>query len=197
MDNQKLLEKIADLETQIHNLEKDLIYDSLTGLKTRAFFEEESNIYLSAIANVSTSKRKEWFGFKNLSVLFFDIDNFKKINDVYGHDVGDMVLKKVAETIKKSMREGDTVARWGGEEIVAQLLGSSETDAKSKAEDVRKKIEGLSFESAPDLKVTVSIGVANAFEVMTCDTLVKNADEAMYKAKESGKNKVVAYSELA
>ncbi len=192
-----LLQKISDLEKHIYDLEKDLIHDPLTGLHTRAFFEEESNMYLAAVFNIVGSKRHEWFGFKNLSVLFFDIDNFKQINDTYGHPVGDAVLRQVGKTILSSMREGDLVARWGGEEMVAMLLGSSEADAKQKAEKVRAKIEDLTFEASSDLKVTISIGVANATEKITCEDLVKQADKALYKAKETGRNKVVAYSELA
>ncbi len=193
---QKLKEQISQLETQVHELERDLIHDGLTGIKTRTFFEEETTIYLSAIVKVNEGKRKDWFGFKNLSVLFFDIDHFKKINDTYGHDVGDQVLKKVAETIHKSVREGDTVARWGGEEIVVSLLGANEADAKTKAEEVRKVIEALRFESVEDLKVTTSIGVATNFKDTTLESLIKNADTALYKAKESGRNKVVAFSEI-
>ncbi len=189
--------KIAELENQVHELEKDLIHDSLTGLKTRAFFEEETNTYLATISKaVEGGPRKNWFGFRNLSILFFDIDHFKKINDTYGHDVGDMVLKKVANKINKNVREGDTVARWGGEEMVASLLGANEEDAKDKAERIRKKIEQLEFEGKPDLKVTISIGIAKNFENSTAKDLLKNADLALYEAKRSGRNKVVAFSQL-
>ena len=187
-------EKIKELEKEIHKLEKDLIHDHLTSLKTRAFFEEECNTYLSAIANLEAGKRKEWFGFKHLSVLFIDIDHFKKINDTYGHEVGDRVLKKVAEIVSGSLREGDTVARWGGEEMVALLLGANELDAKEKAHNIRKKIESLRFNSLKDLKVTISIGVAENFPGANCAGLLKNADLALYKAKNSGRNKAVAFS---
>jgi diguanylate cyclase (GGDEF)-like protein len=193
---EELLQRIAYLEAHVRDLESDLIHDPLTTLKTRAFFQEETNIYLSAIATIETSKRKEWFGFRNLSVLFFDVDYFKKINDTYGHATGDFVLQKIARTIAESMRQGDTVARWGGEEIVASLLGANETNAKEKAEEIRKKIEELKFEN-DDMKFTVSIGVASSFGRLSCDDLVNRADEAVYKAKETGRNKVVAYSELA
>jgi diguanylate cyclase (GGDEF)-like protein len=193
---ENLSQRISDLEKYIHDLEKDLIHDPLTGLRTKAFFEEESAVYLSAIFNIHNNKRQEWFGFKNLSILFFDIDYFKKINDTYGHAMGDVVLREVAQAISKSMREGDTVARWGGEEIVAMLLGANETDAKNKAEDIREKIENLKFDSHPDLKVTISIGVATATGAMMPEELVKHADKALYKAKESGRNKVVTFSEI-
>ncbi len=190
-----LEERIVELEKEVHELEKDLIHDHLTLLKTRAFFEEETKIYLSVIANVN-EKRKNWFGFKNLSVLFFDIDHFKSINDTYGHDVGDSVLRKVAETIMKNVREGDTVARWGGEEMVASLLGATSTDAVAKAESIRQKISELTFAESADLKVTISIGVATNFADCDLETLMKNADLALYNAKRTGRNKVVDFSQI-
>lgn len=195
-EKEELIKQIEVLENQVHELEKDLIHDNLTSLKTRAFFEEETNIYLSAITNLEAGKRREWFGFKNISFLFFDIDHFKKINDTYGHAIGDEVLRKVAGEILRSVRGGDTVARWGGEEMVASILGANESDAKDKAEDIRKNIEAMSFVPAPDLKVTISIGVASNMKGDTCSSLVERADKALYKAKESGRNRVVVFSEI-
>jgi diguanylate cyclase (GGDEF)-like protein len=193
----KDLEKyIKDLEEKVHNLEKDLIHDKLTGLKSRGFLEEEASVYLGLISNPTTSQRKDWFGFKNMSFIFFDIDFFKKINDTYGHGVGDDVLKVVASTIKSSLREGDTVARWGGEEILATLVGATEKDAKDKAESIRGLIEKLTFQNSPELKVTISAGVASAEPKLSLEEIVKRADEALYKAKETGRNKVVLYSEI-
>src|SRR3989338_5902111 len=121
--------RIAELETKVLSLERDLIHDPLTGLKTRAFFEEEVGIYLTSVASNEEGKRKEWFGFRNISIIFFDIDHFKDVNDTYGHAVGDYVLQEVAWTIQESLRAGDTLARWGGEEMIASLLGASEKDA--------------------------------------------------------------------
>jgi diguanylate cyclase (GGDEF)-like protein len=195
-ETEKLKEEVASLNKQIHDLEKDLIHDSLTSLKTRRFFEEETDTYLSAIANVDDGKtRKEWFGFKNISILYFDIDHFKKINDTYGHEVGDRVLQDVSGVISRSVREGDTVARWGGEEIVASLLGADEKDAKKKAEDIRKSIKELNFDE-PELKVTISVGVSINYPGARCKDLLKNADLALYQAKRGGRNQVVAFSEL-
>lgn len=193
---QKLKDYIADLKAEIQNLKKDLIHDSLTSLKTRKFFEDRAKIYLSNIEKVGEGKRRDWFGFRNLSLLFIDIDYFKKINDEYGHDTGDVVLKTVAETISKGVRGGDTVARWGGEEMLVLLLGANEEDAKEKADSIRKDVESVVFKDVSGLKVTVSIGVAEYQKGLLIDDLIKSADQALYKAKETGRNKVVVFSEI-
>jgi diguanylate cyclase (GGDEF)-like protein len=198
-DRKILEEKIEELEEEIHELEHDLIHDHLTGLRTRAFFEEEIKVYLEAIGQNDKGKRKEWFGFKNISVAFFDIDHFKQINDNYGHDKGDEVLKTVAEAIRASLRSGDTAARWGGEEMIVSLLGANEEDAKKKAEEIRLKVQGLGFvdgNNTNPFSVGISAGVASAGKGESLEDLVKRADEALYNAKETGRNKVIAYSEL-
>ena len=191
---------IAELQNEIVQLEDNLIHDPLTGLKTRAFFDHEVSVFLDIIRQShpysDSSKRKERFGFRNLSIIFFDLDFFKKVNDKHGHDAGDVVLKKVAETIALSMRAGDTVARWGGEEIVVSLLGASEKDASIKAEEIRQMIEKLKFPELPGLEVTISAGVASSENGLSLEELIKRADQALYKAKESGRNKVVTYSAI-
>jgi diguanylate cyclase (GGDEF)-like protein len=189
-NKEDLLKRITELEMQVQKLEADLIHDSLTDLKTRSFFEEESKIYLSMINNINAGKRRQWFGFKNLSFLFIDIDYFKKVNDTYGHNIGDMVLKEVSAAIKQNVRTGDTVARWGGEEIVVSLLGAGLYDAQDKAEDIRQNIEELKFPAIPDLKVTVSIGVVSSENLSDFEDLIKNADKALYGSKQTGRNKV-------
>ena len=196
-NREKLEKRVLELETQVYDLEKDLIHDPLTGLKTRTFFEEELEVYLASVATNDHGKRKEWFGFRNISIIFFDIDHFKKVNDAYGHDVGDIVLKKVAKTIRESLRTGDTLARWGGEEMVTFLLGANEKDAVAKAEEIREEVEGLVFPEALGLHITISSGVASSEKNLTIFELVKRADQALYAAKNSGRNKVVAYSEIS
>lgn len=201
-DKVELLKRVRQLEEQVDELEHHLIHDKLTGLKTRAFFEEEVGTYLDVIAKQEellkhgSSERKERFGFRNLSVIFFDIDHFKSVNDNHGHDVGDMVLKEVALVVERSLRAGDTVARWGGEEIVVSLLGADEQDAGVKAEEIRSLIAKHKFSEVPNLKVTVSAGVSSAERGLSIQKLVKRADLALYEAKESGRDKVVAYSEM-
>lgn len=196
--SEELIKKIAELEETIKNLEKDLIHDKLTGLKTRGFFEEEVQIYFDTVINPSegVTRRKQWFGFDQISFLFIDIDKFKEVNDTLGHQAGDEVLKSVAETILSSVREGDTAARWGGEEILVTLIGTNEKDAMNKAEDIRRQVESTRFGKFPELKVTVSIGVGTTFHGEVFEKFLERVDKALYEAKNTGRNKVVASSQL-
>ncbi len=196
ISNKELLEKIAELESKVHSLENELIHDKLTSAKTRGYFEEKSKEYVDFAGKVRGGKRRDWAGFRDISFLFFDIDHFKKINDTYGHDVGDKVLKEFASVVKNSLRVGDIFARWGGEEFVVILLGSNEMDSKVKADEIRKKVEDMTFDNPSELKITVSIGVAEFDGDITFENLIKNADNALYKAKDTGRNKVVVFSEI-
>lgn len=196
ISNKELLEKIAELESKVHSLENELIHDKLTSAKTRGYFEEKSKEYLDFAGKVRDGKRRDWAGFRDISFLFFDIDHFKKINDTYGHDVGDKVLKEFASVVKNSLRVGDIFARWGGEEFVVILLGSNEMDSKVKADEIRKKVEDMTFDNPSELKITVSIGVAEFDGDIAFENLIKNADNALYKAKNTGRNKVVVFSEI-
>ncbi len=195
LTKEELQKKVAELEAEISILEKDLIHDHLTNLKTRGFFEEEAKMYLEMVAHSDDTRRKQWFGFRNASIILFDTDYFKKVNDTFGHLVGDEVLKSVSKTIEDSLREGDTASRWGGEEIAVLLLGANETDAVAKADEIREEISKLKF-SALDLSVTISAGVASSEKGVHLSELVDRADKALYKAKETGRNKVVGYSEI-
>ncbi len=198
-EESKLKKRIEELENLVEVLETDLIHDKLTGLKTRGFFEQEVKTYFSVASRSSsreTSRRRGWFGFSQISIIFFDIDNFKSINDTLGHQVGDDVLKSVAETIKISVRDGDIAARWGGEELVVALVGASEKDAMYKAEEIRSHVEETRFGKYPDLKVTVSGGVSSANLGLTFEDTVDRADKALYKAKHSGKNRIVSHLSL-
>lgn len=192
MDAEK---RIRELEWQVTLLEHDLIHDPLTGLKTRHYLEEELERNLNAIFTEGSVQRREKFGYKNLSVLFLDIDHFKKINDTFGHEAGDKVLQSVANTIKEKLRSGDTVARWGGEEIVAELLGATEDGAEKKAEEIRQAVENLKFYEK-ELKVTISCGIASAEKGISPRELIHRSDQALYAAKNSGRNQVVTYSIL-
>lgn len=196
LSQEELIKNINELEQKVHELENKLNHDKLTELKNRGYFEEKSKTYINNVSKIKKESRRDWMGFYDISFLFFDIDHFKNINDTYGHSVGDEVLKKVAEILKKDLRVGDIVARWGGEEFIAILLGANEEQAKNKAEQIRKELENFVFENPKDLNITISVGVAQFEEGKTFEDMVKHADQALYKAKDSGRNRVITYSEI-
>lgn len=134
---------------------------------------------------------------KNLSVLMLDIDHFKSINDTFGHAAGDMVLKEVAHHIMNSLRPFDMVARVGGEEFMVVMPEASLIAATTVGERLRRKIESTTFHCGPDFiphTVTVSIGGAELDLVAkeTCEDLFNRSDRNLYKAKQTGRNKVIA-----
>lgn len=185
-----LLKKIRGLEENIAELNVDLMHDSRTGLKSRPYLEERLEDIISSFKNPENKERKE--GFKNLSLLFCDIDNFKKINDTLGHLIGDEVLKKVSEIINENVRAVDIVCRWGGDEIVVALLGANEEEAATIAEKIRLAVE----KESKDTGVTMSIGAVSYEEGLNMESLAERADKAMYWAKKEGKNKVITYSDF-
>lgn len=127
-----------------------------------------------------------------LSVIMLDIDDFKAINDQFGHGVGDAVLKEVATLCRSVLREFDTLARYGGEEFVALLPGSTKAQALNVAERIRQAVSKASLNQLPaDRKITVSLGVAGKNDPdCDIDALVDEADQALLQAKQKGKNRV-------
>ncbi len=123
-----------------------------------------------------------------LSLSIFDIDDFKRINDTFGHTAGDSVLITIVNIVRKNIRETSYLFRWGGEEFVILLPETDLEGANIQAERIRNEIADLEFEQVGG--VTVSFGLARYRENDTADSFLKRADEAMYKAKTSGKNRV-------
>lgn len=196
-ENAILKEAHAELINQIEGLSKNAFYDPLTGLKSRAFFEEEMKYILG---NVFQSKRlpdrREGVGADNedAGLIMFDLDKFKNVNDTLGHLAGDEVLKAVAEVVKNSVRDLDIAARWGGEELVVVLVGANTEETIAKAEEIRVKVSALQFADYPDLRVTISAGVALASNFKDKNTLFSAADKALYQSKNTGRNRVTAYA---
>jgi len=185
--------KIKALEEEIGRL-KELAYkDELTTLYNRHGFKEEAAKFINEVKGyLENPSRRENFLIKSFSLVIFDIDNFKKINDTYGHQAGDAILKLAGKIIKERVREIDMVARWGGEEIIVGLVGSDEDHAYKVADDIRKEIEEAAVDwEGETIKFTVSGGVASFVKAKNFDNLFKKSDEALYKAKETGKNKIV------
>ncbi|NQT06352.1 MAG: diguanylate cyclase, partial [Candidatus Omnitrophica bacterium] len=126
-----------------------------------------------------------------LSLIMTDVDYFKKFNDTYGHQVGDFVLKRVAKTLKDMSRSRDVVARYGGEEFIIMLPGTDLEVAGSIAERIRERIEKNPFKRSNETySVTISLGVATLVDERTKEELIKKADDALYMAKQSGRNRV-------
>lgn len=128
----------------------------------------------------------------SVALLMADIDHFKQVNDSYGHQVGDSVLRAVANVLASRCGTYDCVPyRYGGEEVAVILKGNTARSATEFAESVRAGVEKLAFESRPQLKVTISLGVSRASgEDHNVDDLVRRADAALYKAKSDGRNRV-------
>jgi diguanylate cyclase (GGDEF)-like protein len=162
------------------------ITDGLTGVYVRRHLTERLE------GEMDRSKR---FGLK-LSLLMIDVDHFKHFNDEYGHLVGDVVLKQVAQALKKSVREVDFVGRYGGEEFAVGLIETDLGVAQQVAERIRRAFDGKEFRAyGEDLKVTVSIGCAtHSAALNTVPQLMDAADDALYQAKRLGRNRVCAAS---
>uniref|UniRef100_Q31GI5 diguanylate cyclase n=1 Tax=Hydrogenovibrio crunogenus (strain DSM 25203 / XCL-2) TaxID=317025 RepID=Q31GI5_HYDCU len=157
--------------------------DNLTGLPNRSIFKRALN------ENIKRSNKKQW----PLSLIFFDIDHFKKINDTYGHLVGDKVLKKVARNIEDGLTHKDIFARWGGEEFVILLPNTDLQDAEKVAERLRQKLEAM---TDFDITITSSFGVSDLRPDDTAESFMQRGDEMLYRSKEQGRNRVTANSPL-
>jgi diguanylate cyclase (GGDEF)-like protein len=183
--------QIQRLKKEIRKL-KELVYkDELTNLYNRRGFKEEAKKFIEGVSGYREKPgRRKSLLIKNFSLIIFDVDNLKKINDVYCHQTGDKALKMLSKIITEKVRDIDIVARWGGEEILVGLIGASEKDAFIVADDIRKKVDKTPLKwQDKEIKFTVSGGIA-AFgkESKTFEELFKKADSRLYKAKKSGKN---------
>ncbi len=185
--------ELDKLRKEVALLRKLVYKDPLTGLYNRRGFLDEGEKIFSAVrqANHHLTRRKNYF-IKDLALIFVDLDDFKKVNDEFGHKVGDIILKKTANLLIGAVRLNDLVCRWGGEEMLVLLVGASDSNARRIAEELRQRIEGTKFQNGPKtIRITASFGVAPMKRETALEELVQRADKAMYKAKKSGKNKVV------
>jgi len=178
---------VIEAKRLMESLRDANLSDAMTGLRNRRFLEE----YAGNL--VAEHKRRK----AEITVMMLDLDHFKKVNDTYGHDVGDTVLKSLANVLKESVRNSDLVIRYGGEEFIVILIDSMEEGRAHVSEKIRSSVEALKIPlpGGGVLKKTISIGCANFprdgesfWEVAKC------ADLALYAAKEGGRNQVVDYN---
>lgn len=175
--------------TLLHKKTQDIaITDGLTKVSTHRFFQEAMD------REISRSRR---FGL-HFALIILDIDNFKMLNDTYGHLEGDNVLQEIARIMKQQTRETDIVARYGGEEFVVILPETDKEGSKITAERIKEKIENHKFIlQEKDVKVTASMGVAIfPYDADDKTNLIRKADKALYKAKTSGKNRICFADEI-
>ena len=167
------------------NLELDRLrrIDALTGLCARADWEEQAERLLQARD-----------GNDDACLVLIDIDDFKQVNDQYGHGAGDEVLRAVAATLRTVLRPRDRAGRLGGDEFVVLLPGTSATEAELVAERIRSAIEQLRLRDYPDVHTTISIGLAAARSAPAdVRGWLNDADRAMYRAKDAGRNRVMSW----
>ncbi len=162
--------------------------DGLTGLYNARFFHEALEREMGRVKRSS----------RPFSLLILDGDRFKRINDRYGHPVGDQVLQHISHVARSVLRGYDVLARYGGEEFIAMLPDANASQALLLGERLRKMIEQRPFmtEDGEAIRITVSVGVAQAHAPYDKKELISQADQALYRAKETGRNKVVLYKSV-
>jgi len=175
----KQAKRFQNLKREKHNIENIVNKDHLTGLYNRR--------YLQYLENEFKTYRTQF------SIIMLDIDYFKRINDTYGHDVGDAVLVEFAHILEHSVRSDDVVIRYGGEEFVILMRNMQQDILLRNAETIKHKIETFRFSKIGNISASFGLssncGTYNIYEV------IKNADKALYQAKEKGRNRVILYED--
>jgi len=188
--NKTLEKKVEQRTKELKIVNKKLLEisstDFLTNISNRRHFFE------TGIKSFHLAKREK----TDLSIICIDIDYFKKINDTYGHNIGDEILKLIANTMNKFIRKSDTLARTGGEEFTILLNNTDENNAFILAEKLRLEVEKSSYkDSDTQINVTISLGISQIKEDdEELDSIIIRADKALYQAKETNRNKSVIYS---
>lgn len=165
---------------------EDSLHDKLTELKNRAgFYSDYTKIYEEILKDTSADR--------NVSLIICDIDFFKKVNDTYGHNAGDAVLRHVASMFRTNARPGDGIYRWGGEEFLVVLPDTNKEQAIDIAERLRTSVmESVCHFEELNIKVTMSFGLTVLNMDNPIEENIKIADERLYKAKEGGRNRVIS-----
>ncbi|MBW2367337.1 MAG: GGDEF domain-containing protein [Deltaproteobacteria bacterium] len=167
----------------IKRLESDVAFDPLTNCYSRREFER------LLAHNLSGAQRHK----RDLSLIMFDLDHFKAVNDTYGHPAGDAVLKEVSATVQKVIRSEDYLARYGGEEFIIILPDTKVKKALAIAQRLRKSVASLKVRipGGGEVSITASFGVSAFKAETTCESLIQEADAMMYHAKSMGRNQVM------
>jgi diguanylate cyclase (GGDEF)-like protein len=181
--------RLDSVVAQSAQLEKLSVTDGLTGIHNHRFFQDRLR---------EEFRRAQRYD-DPLALVLIDLDHFKAINDSHGHQVGDLVLREVATSLKRSVRETDILARYGGEEFAVLLPKTHLAGSITVAERIWKDLGALRCGPQGDLRVTASLGVSGypGRSVISADRLVRTADEALYRAKREGRNKISLYQQAS
>ncbi|MDD5051868.1 MAG: sensor domain-containing diguanylate cyclase [Sulfuricurvum sp.] len=180
--NKAMKYKVDELYSMTNALEQKAYKDNLTGINNRENFED---IFAIEIASAKQNALP-------LTLIIFDVDNFKLVNDTYGHQAGDIILVDMVNLISNNIKKGDIFARWGGEEFVILTPMTEIVGASNLAENLRKLVQSHRFNYVEN-EITLSFGIAQLTSDDTKITLFEKADEALYQAKNHGRNKVEIY----
>ena len=182
---------IGVLETFSENSERKNILKKLRSLEKLAMLDELTQIPNRRYVENSIKLRFNEYLLNgvNFGIIFLDIDHFKKFNDDYGHDIGDLVLKTVSKTFSNNLRGNDIIARWGGEEFVGVFSGIDGDGLKKIAEKLRALVENTYVNvDNENINVTISVGATLATSKDDTNTIIKRADEFLYESKKKGRN---------
>jgi diguanylate cyclase (GGDEF)-like protein/PAS domain S-box-containing protein len=177
------ISSLKSIELRVRELEEMALLDNLTRLANRNYIEKELFVRFEEKKRVGIL-----FG-----ILFMDIDHFKKFNDTYGHDVGDRVLKFVAETLVKNSRPFDIIGRWGGEEFIGIIRNVGRPQLEDLGNRLRMLVESSYITTEKErLHVSISIGATIVRDDDNADTLIKRADTLLYESKKAGRNRLTS-----
>lgn len=186
---QYIKESLSVIEAKrlTNTLKESALKDSLTGLYNRRFLQEYTETLISGVL------RRE----KTVGLIMCDLDFFKQVNDFYGHNIGDSVLQETAKIIKKCIRSSDLVIRFGGEEFLILMLDIKEGETLTVAEKIRETTEDTKIRVSDGvIKKTISLGISEfPTDTESFWQAIKYADVALYRAKETGRNKAVRFTE--
>jgi diguanylate cyclase len=183
---QSLEQETQSLKQTVIEKNRQAMYDTLTAIPNRLFYEQRVEEEIS-----------RWKRFSNpLSLVVWDIDFFKKVNDTYGHKAGDKVLKTVAQLLDQRIRDTDFLARYGGEEFVMLLPGTQQDECLQLVNDLRQQVAECGFHYHGEaVTITVSCGISSFREGDSLDSVFDRADRALYRAKENGRNQCMLASD--
>lgn len=178
----ELILKYSIVERELAQKVKEITLMSVTDQLTQIFNRHRIIEEMEKAMN-SYKRHNQIF-----TVALFDIDHFKKVNDSYGHDAGDAVLKNLAQNVKINLRTTDVLGRWGGEEFIIIFFETGLESAAIASEKIRKFVENIEREDV--VKITCSFGITQGIEEDSIESIIKRADEQLYKAKAMGRNRV-------